>query len=137
MVEPGRSEPAPDPNAELVPKATEKQRDEDAFSNVEREEIKLEPEGRRSSLDRIRSTATDASATTQATTTLPTHKKGNKWYHNINPLRWGAVPPLPDERQPCPEHKAGFFSLLTFQWMTPLMTVRDRTNPGHSLPLLR
>jgi ATP-binding cassette subfamily C (CFTR/MRP) protein 1 len=37
--------------------------------------------------------------------------------------------PVPTERQPSPEHKAGFFSLLTFQWMAPLMQL------GYQRPL--
>lgn len=32
-------------------------------------------------------------------------------------------PPLPSSRTICPEHTAGFFSRLSFSWMTPIMTV--------------
>ncbi|KAF2876322.1 P-loop containing nucleoside triphosphate hydrolase protein [Massariosphaeria phaeospora] len=52
-----------------------------------------------------------------------------KWHKNLNPLRWGAKPPLPKTREVCPEYNAGWFSLLTFQWMSPLMTV------GYQRPL--
>lgn len=37
--------------------------------------------------------------------------------------------PVPTQRQPSPEHNAGFFSLLTFQWMAPLMQL------GYQRPL--
>lgn len=45
------------------------------------------------------------------------------WYKTSNPLRWGRIPPVPDERIVSPEHKAGFLSRLTFGWVTPLMVV--------------
>lgn len=45
------------------------------------------------------------------------------WYKTSNPLRWGGIPPVPDERVISPEHKAGIFSRLTFNWVTPLMVV--------------
>lgn len=32
-------------------------------------------------------------------------------------------PAIPENRQPCPEAQAGFFSLLTFTWMSPIMAV--------------
>ncbi|KAF2280888.1 P-loop containing nucleoside triphosphate hydrolase protein [Westerdykella ornata] len=54
-----------------------------------------------------------------------------KWYKNVNPLRWGAKPPVPETRTVCPEYQAGWFSRLTFQWMSPLMTV------GYKRPLER
>ena len=41
----------------------------------------------------------------------------------MNPLRWGGIPKVPDERLVSREYQAGFFSKLTFQWMTPLMSV--------------
>lgn len=49
--------------------------------------------------------------------------KAKPWYKQLNPLRWGAIPPVPSQREFSHEHGAGFFSLLTFQWMRPLMTV--------------
>jgi hypothetical protein len=46
-----------------------------------------------------------------------------KWTSKINPLKWGPKPPVPKEREVCPEYNAGFFSQLYFVWMGPLMTV--------------
>lgn len=46
-----------------------------------------------------------------------------KWYKKANPLKWGKKPPVPKNREVCPEYHAGWFSMLTFQWMNPLMTV--------------
>lgn len=51
------------------------------------------------------------------------------WYRTLNPLRWGGIPPIPDERNVSPEYKAGFLSLLTFGWITPMMVVSSA--PAH------
>lgn len=69
-------------------------------------------------LDVTKSVATDASYATS-----PPATKARPWYRQVNPLRWGGVPPVPKERIVSREYTAGFFSKLTFQWMTPLMTV--------------
>ena len=73
-------------------------------------------------LRKTKSTATDASALTAAASTVQPYKP-QKWYRKLNPLRWGEIPPVPKERSVSREHSAGFMSRLTFQWMTPLMTV--------------
>jgi ABC-type multidrug transport system fused ATPase/permease subunit len=51
----------------------------------------------------------------------PTQKK--KWHQRLNPLRWQTPPPVPEERTPSREHGASFLSVITFQWMSPLMRV--------------
>ncbi|KAG5981612.1 hypothetical protein E4U55_002748 [Claviceps digitariae] len=76
-------------------------------------------------LDATKSHATDASIVTVAPSTLQSPPP-KPWYKQKNPLRWGRVPPVPKERIVSREHKAGFFSKLTFQWMTPLMTTGYR-----------
>ena len=68
-----------------------------------------------------RTSASAATTATRATTPAPPQKK--PWYKNLNPLRWGVPPEAPSERLISREYQAGFFSLLTFQWMAPLMTV--------------
>ncbi|KAG8405028.1 ATP-binding cassette transporter yor1 [Metarhizium acridum] len=74
-------------------------------------------------LDVTKSVATDVSDATGAPSTgQPPPAKAKPWYRQINPLRWGGVPPVPKERIVSREYTAGFFSKLTFQWMTPLMT---------------
>jgi ATP-binding cassette subfamily C (CFTR/MRP) protein 1 len=75
---------------------------------------------KRPDVNRLTSHATNTSVGTQVTES-PVEKK--PWYKNLNPLRWGAVPPVPETRSPSREHTAGFFSLIYFQWMAPLMAV--------------
>jgi ATP-binding cassette subfamily C (CFTR/MRP) protein 1 len=41
----------------------------------------------------------------------------------FNPLRWQKVPPVPKERIVSREYGANFFSVVSFQWMAPLMHV--------------
>ena len=92
--------------------------------DVEKEEIKASSGGIReqskSDLKPTQSYATDASATTDAPAAS---QKPKSWYNKINPLQWGPVPPVPKERTPSREYKAGILSLITFQWMAPLMKV--------------
>ncbi|KAI9845483.1 MAG: hypothetical protein M1837_004821 [Sclerophora amabilis] len=47
----------------------------------------------------------------------------------MNPFRRRQKPPVPKERTISPEYGASFWSMLTFQWMAPLMTV------GYQRPL--
>lgn len=70
-----------------------------------------------------KSVATDASATTGAVSAAAARYASRPWYKRMNPLRWGGVPMVPDERPVSREYRASFLSKLTFQWMTPLMTV--------------
>lgn len=51
----------------------------------------------------------------------PTQKK--KWYRRLNPLRMQKIPSVPTERSVSHEHGASLFSVLSFQWMSPLMKV--------------
>lgn len=46
-----------------------------------------------------------------------------KWYRRLNPIRLQKAPPVPAERGVSPEYGTNFFSLLSFQWMAPLMHV--------------
>lgn len=45
---------------------------------------------------------------------------------SLNPLRWGPIPPVPTGRSVSGEDGANWLSQLTFQWMTPIMTVGYR-----------
>ncbi|KAL3470334.1 P-loop containing nucleoside triphosphate hydrolase protein [Aspergillus californicus] len=56
-----------------------------------------------------------------ASTVSVTDSKGIAKY--LNPLRLQKVPPVPKERSVSREHGASFFSLVYFQWMSPLMKV--------------
>ncbi|KAI9818105.1 MAG: hypothetical protein M1827_000730 [Pycnora praestabilis] len=55
--------------------------------------------------------------------------KRKPWYKKLNPLKRGAKPPVPKERTVSREYGASFLSLLTFQWMAPMMAV------GYQRPL--
>ncbi|KPI46100.1 Oligomycin resistance ATP-dependent permease YOR1 [Cyphellophora attinorum] len=68
-----------------------------------------------------RSIATTATGTSFVESKAEQPKR--PWHRRLNPLRRGKVPPIPKERQVSREYNAGFFSLLTFQWIHPLMTV--------------
>ncbi|KAF2644264.1 hypothetical protein P280DRAFT_228439 [Massarina eburnea CBS 473.64] len=57
--------------------------------------------------------------------------KKKRWYKKLNPLRWGAKPPVPEERVVSREYNASLYSRITFQWMAPMMTV------GYMRPLER
>ena len=77
---------------------------------------------KRLDLKTVRSYASDTSATTGLSVPGAAKEK-RPWYRNLNPLRWGAVPPVPTEREVSREYGAGFWSMITFQWMSPLMSV--------------
>ncbi|XWX00119.1 hypothetical protein V2A60_008136 [Cordyceps javanica] len=64
--------------------------------------------------------ATDVSVGTTATGLPPQEKK--TWKQKLNPLRWGGVPEIPQERIISREYGASIFSQVFFNWMTPLMT---------------
>ncbi|PFH59064.1 hypothetical protein XA68_12829 [Ophiocordyceps unilateralis] len=80
-------------------------------------------------LTATKSQATDVSLTTFAP--VQRLQKPRTWRDRINPLRWGPVPAAPDEPIVSREYTAGFFSQLTFEWMTPLMMA------GYKRPLER
>lgn len=45
------------------------------------------------------------------------------WSERLNPLKKKTKPPVPEQRQISLEYYASFWSLLTFQWMAPIMSV--------------
>lgn len=45
------------------------------------------------------------------------------WSERLNPLKKKTKPPIPEQRQVSREYGASFWSLLTFQWMAPIMSV--------------
>jgi hypothetical protein len=67
---------------------------------------------------------TDISEDSEAKSSI----RRKKWYRT-NPLKWGAIPPVPKTRTVSPEYTASVFSRLTWQWMQPLMNV------GYKRPL--
>lgn len=105
--------------------------DDDIEEEIRRREESLDERANRDELKRTQSYATDTSTITRTTTraSVPAAPK-KPWYKTPNPLMWGSIPPVPNEKQESGEAKAGFFSLLTFHWMTPLMNVSATGNKG-------
>ena len=73
-------------------------------------------------LEHLKSYATNISVVSGVTESS-IEVKQKPWYKTVNPMKWGAPPPVPQERQVSREYTANFLSLMTFQWMAPLMTV--------------
>jgi hypothetical protein len=48
---------------------------------------------------------------------------GKKWFKRPQIWRQKAKPPVPQEKEICPEYGAGWFSLFSFQWITPIISV--------------
>lgn len=70
----------------------------------------------------------DKAKTEAETNSSPEEEKSRrKWW---NPLRWQTPPPVPDERTPSKEYGASFFSIISFQWMSPLMRVSSFNPPN-------
>nr|POE63715.1 oligomycin resistance atp-dependent permease yor1 [Quercus suber] len=88
---------------------------------------------KRPQAQRTQSTWTTATGTSIATedahSTAEVVPRKRTWGERINPLKRKTLPPVPKERSVSREYHAGFFSILTFQWMAPLMTV------GYQRPL--
>jgi len=84
--------------------------------NSEKQESKTLP-----TAVRTQTTSTEISTGSDKTTEPKTQKK-LPWSKRLNPLKRNP-PPVPTERQPSREYSANFFSKLTFQWISPLMSV--------------
>ncbi|KAF9692397.1 hypothetical protein EKO04_009468 [Ascochyta lentis] len=109
-----------------------------AQNPTEYEPIKTEPSAhdpeadakRRQSLSRLDSTTSAASDFSDSeTSTRSSIRKKKKFYKRLNPLKWGPKPPIPKEREVCPEYTASLLSRISFQWMQPLMAT------GYKRPL--
>ena len=70
---------------------------------------------------RTQTTSTELTTVSDKTTEPETQKK-LPWSKRLNPLKRNP-PPVPKERQQSREYTANFFSKLTFQWISPLMSV--------------
>lgn len=116
-VQPTNTDRLTDSDEDRVEKTDEK--DGDNISHIKDDDDEDEHKG-----PELRVTRTSASAATTAThaTTLAPAPEKKPWHKNLNPFRWGPPPPVPKEKITSREYEAGFFSLLTFQWMAPLMT---------------
>ena len=93
------------------------------FSSSEPEKEKEKAKYGRREMDRTLTTTTTASSVAPPPSTAePARKK--PWYKRLNPLKRSKKPPIPEERIVSREYGANFFSMLTFQWMAPIMMVR-------------
>jgi ATP-binding cassette, subfamily C (CFTR/MRP), member 1 len=73
-------------------------------------------------LEKVESAVTDfTDASSAAYPEAAKDEEKLPWHRRINPLRRNP-PPIPEERAVCREYNASFLSLLTFQWINPLMT---------------
>jgi ATP-binding cassette, subfamily C (CFTR/MRP), member 1 len=45
------------------------------------------------------------------------------WSERLNPLKYRKIPSIPKERAVSREYGASLWSVLTFSWITPIMTV--------------
>ena len=73
---------------------------------------------------------TVTAVTNASTMSVESQSKAKKpWYTRLNPLKRSIKPPIPKERAVSREYRASFLSLLTFQWMAPLMST------GYQRPL--
>jgi ATP-binding cassette, subfamily C (CFTR/MRP), member 1 len=85
-------------------------------------ELEVGPEKlTRKYLSRFESGVTDSSDDVVDAKSEASGKK--KWYRRLNLLKRSKKPEIPGTRQVSREYHAGFLSLLTFQWMAPLMSV--------------
>ncbi len=69
----------------------------------------------------LTTTTTTSSVAPYSVAAEPAKKK--PWYKRLNPLKRSKKPPVPKERIVSREYGASFFSMMTFQWMAPIMTV--------------
>lgn len=89
-------------------------------------EVDLEKRSTRGSLSRLQSGTSGFSETSDDVSDTKSSASANKrWYKKLNPLKRGKKPPVPETRAVCREYQASWFSLITFQWMAPLMTVSE------------
>lgn len=117
-------------------KIVDKEAVEETSSNDDASDLEksgdAEKHGDRPAIERIQSNWTTATGTSMASEAqLPSDQPPRKqtWGDRLNPFKHKNLPPIPDERTPSREYTAGFFSLLTFQWMAKLMSV------GYQRPL--
>ncbi|KAM7195265.1 P-loop containing nucleoside triphosphate hydrolase protein [Rhypophila sp. PSN 637] len=108
-----------------IAKAQLRKTDDDDSDDIEREQSRDDSDDdkaeKRAELLRMQSSATATSVASTTPTAQPNYTP-KPWYKQPNPMRWGKIPPVPKEREVCPEYKANFFSQLFFGWMGSLMT---------------
>ncbi|KAF2185036.1 P-loop containing nucleoside triphosphate hydrolase protein [Zopfia rhizophila CBS 207.26] len=102
----------------------------DAVGTEKEVEANIEKRSTRGDLSRIQSGTSRVSEFSDDVSDAKSSASAKrKWYKRMNPLKWGAKPPVPESRHVSREYQASWLSLVTFQWMAPLMTV------GYQRPL--
>lgn len=123
-VEPGTYEKDSEEGGVVEVEASEESDSQDGFDK--------EKEGR-TQIRRTASNWTQATGTSIATTVAPETPepapRKRSWLAKINPLKHKTLPPVPESRKISRERDAPFLSKLTFQWISPLMSV------GYQRPL--
>lgn len=80
----------------------------------------------KSALSKVDATSSRTTSNTASDGTISANDGGiqqRKWYRRLNPLRLRKIPPVPQERTVSREYGASILSVITFQWMSPLMNV--------------
>lgn len=109
-----RGEPSQDDLQEKTSSLDSSRKDDSSPESARDEEKQAE-------LEPTQTYATTASAATRPESHVQPKKK--PWYKNLNPLRWGKIPPVPESRSVSREYNAPFLSLVYFQWMAPIISV--------------
>tara|TARA_R110002060_G_scaffold48190_2_gene59163 strand:- start:849 stop:1412 length:564 start_codon:yes stop_codon:yes gene_type:complete len=94
-----------------------------ASSQTGPDKISKELDEKRPHIDRTKSHATTTSAFSTNDSQIDGQEKNKPWHKKLNPLRWGQVPPVPEERTVSREYTASFLSQVYFQWVAPIMSV--------------
>lgn len=98
--------------------------DSEVSTDLEKQQDKeLHPSATRT----LTTTTTGSSFIAESITAPPAPKR--PWYKRLNPLKRSTKPPIPKQRIVSREYNASFLSLLTFQWMAPIMST------GYQRPL--
>lgn len=73
--------------------------------------------------ERTATQTTTTSSLTVESQSSRVQESNKSWYRRLDPLKSRRKTPVPKERIVSREYGASFFSMLTFQWMAPLMKV--------------
>jgi hypothetical protein len=114
----------PDHSSDSDDERIEKLDEKDTDDISESKELEEDEAAKGTELRAAVTSASLATTMTRVTTVQPPEEEKKKpWHKKLNPLRWGSPPPVPKEKIVSREYQASFLSMLTFQWMAPLMTV--------------
>ena len=91
--------------------------------NEEEDEDDVQPTTTRT----LTTTTTTSTLTIESAAAAPQERK--PWHKRLNPLKRSTKPPVPKDRKISREYGASFMSLVTFQWMAPIMST------GYQRPL--